>query len=52
MLAANAAYWKLPAPPGHGIVDLQAAFCRTLEIGLGRRIALEQAAEYCGLPLI
>lgn len=52
VLAANAAYWKLPAPPVTACIDLQAAFCRTLEIGLGRRIALEQAAEYCGLPLI
>lgn len=52
VLAANAAYWKLPTPPVTACIDLQAAFCRTLEIGLGRRIALEQAAEYCGLPLI
>ncbi len=52
VLAANAAYWKLPAPPVTACIDLQAAFCRTLDIGLGRRMALEQAAEYCAIPLI
>lgn len=52
VLASNAAYWKLPEPPVTACVDLQAAFGRTLGIGLGRRVALEQAAEYCGLPLI
>lgn len=52
VLAANAAYWKLPSPPVTACIDLQAAFGRTLGIDLGRRVALEQAAEYCGLPLI
>ena len=52
VLAANAAYWKLPPPPVTACIDLQAAFGRTLGIGLGRRMALEHAAEYCALPLI
>ena len=52
VLASNAAYWKLSAPPVTACIDLQAAFGRTLGIDLGRRVALEQAAEYCGLPLI
>lgn len=52
MLAANAAYWRMPEPPVTACVDLQAAFGRTLGIGIGRRVALEQAAEYCGIPLI
>ena len=52
VLAANAAYWRMPEPPVTACVDLQAAFGRTLGIGIGRRVALEQAAEYCGIPLI
>ena len=52
VLAANAAYWKLSPPPVTACIDLQAAFGRTLGIGLGRRMALEHAAEYCALPLI
>ena len=30
VLAANAAYWKLPAPPVTACIDLQAAFCAWL----------------------
>lgn len=52
VLAANAAYWRLAKPPVVRCIDLQAAFGHTLGIGIGRRVALEQAAEYCGLPLV
>ena len=38
VLASNAAYWKLSAPPVTACIDLQAAFGRTLGIDLGRRV--------------
>ena len=50
VLAKNARLWKLPALEMPEYVDLQAAFNRTLGIGTGRRLALEHAVAYCGIP--
>lgn len=50
VLTKNARLWKLPLLEMPEYVDLQASFNRTLGIGTGRRLALENAVAYCGIP--
>lgn len=50
VLAKNARLWKLPELKVGEYIDLQAAFNRTLGIGTGQRLALENAVAYCGIP--
>lgn len=50
VLAKNAHHWKLPELTVGEYIDLQAAFNRSLGIGTGQRLALENAVAYCGLP--
>ena len=52
VLEQNARLWGLPVLEMPEYVDLQASFNRTLGIGMGRRLALEHAAAYCGIPQV